>query len=269
MSNALAPHIDTHAHVFEPGLATVAQPRYVPSYAAPLAAYLEQLDVNGMQRGVLVQPSFLGSDNSYLLAALAQAPDRLRGVIVVDTAHLESELSEERMARLDASGVRGMRLNLVGAAVPALQSAEWQIVGERLAALGWHLEIQAAGAQWEALESALTAWPSTVVIDHLGLPSPDERDAKRRVLRLASRINTWVKVSGFYRSQPGEALSMTSALRSAGLTERLVFGSDWPFTRFEDQRYADLKYRAVEALGDDAERVLGQNALRLMGWGFG
>ena len=76
--------VDAHAHVFEPGLATVRDARYVPAYAAPLEQYLARLDEHGLERGVLVQPSFLGTDNSYLLAALAREPERLRGVIVVD-----------------------------------------------------------------------------------------------------------------------------------------------------------------------------------------
>nr|CUV26796.1 protein of unknown function [Ralstonia solanacearum] len=40
------------------------------SYDATLPAYLAQLDAHGLSHGVLIQPSFLGVDNSYLLAAL-------------------------------------------------------------------------------------------------------------------------------------------------------------------------------------------------------
>ena len=61
--------IDTHAHVFERGLPLARHRRYVPDYDAPLDAYLNQLDRHGVSHGVLVQPSFLGTDCGYLLAA--------------------------------------------------------------------------------------------------------------------------------------------------------------------------------------------------------
>ncbi len=83
-STARITGIDTHAHVFERGLPLANARRYAPGYDAPLSAYLAQLDAHGLSNGVLIQPSFLGTDNSYLLAALKQAPQRLRGVAVID-----------------------------------------------------------------------------------------------------------------------------------------------------------------------------------------
>ncbi|MCS0468087.1 hypothetical protein LV178_22070, partial [Burkholderia mallei] len=84
---AAAPHaacgitaIDAHAHVFETGLPLAGRRRYAPDYDAPLDAYLAQLDAHRVSHGVLVQPSFLGSDCRYLLRALARQPRRLRGV---------------------------------------------------------------------------------------------------------------------------------------------------------------------------------------------
>lgn len=59
--------------MFERGLPLAGARRYAPSYDATLPAYLAQLDAHGLSHGVLIQPSFLGVDNSYLLAALRQA----------------------------------------------------------------------------------------------------------------------------------------------------------------------------------------------------
>jgi hypothetical protein len=67
-STARITGIDTHAHVFERGLPLANARRYAPGYDAPLSAYLAQLDAHGLSNGVLIQPSFLGTDNSYLLA---------------------------------------------------------------------------------------------------------------------------------------------------------------------------------------------------------
>ncbi len=66
--------IDTHAHVFARGLPMADVRRYTPAYDVTVEEYLARLDAHGMSHGVLVQPSFLGSDNSYLLQAIARAP---------------------------------------------------------------------------------------------------------------------------------------------------------------------------------------------------
>lgn len=74
-----------HAHVFARDLPLAGERRYAPHYDAPLALYLAQLDAHDIARGVLVQPSFLGADNRYLLAALSLERSRLRGIAVIDS----------------------------------------------------------------------------------------------------------------------------------------------------------------------------------------
>ena len=61
---------------------------------APLEKYLGMLDTIGFARGVLVQGSAHGRDNSAMLDALKRRPDRLRGVAVAD-----AEISEAICAR--------------------------------------------------------------------------------------------------------------------------------------------------------------------------
>jgi predicted TIM-barrel fold metal-dependent hydrolase len=51
---------------------------------APLEKYLTMLDTVGFARGVLVQGSAHGRDNSAMLDALRREPARLRGVAVAD-----------------------------------------------------------------------------------------------------------------------------------------------------------------------------------------
>ncbi len=112
--------IDCHAHVFSRDLELAAVRRYTPGYDATLAQYLSHLHAHGLSHGVLVQPSFLGTDNRYLLAALRQAPEQLRGVVVVERDVSRAELDD--MARL---GVVGVRLNLMGKALPDFRDAAW------------------------------------------------------------------------------------------------------------------------------------------------
>ena len=74
--------VDTHAHVFTRDLPMPDQRRAPSGYDARPEDYLQQLDANGISHGVLVQPSFLGTDNSYLVDALRRYPQRLRGIAV-------------------------------------------------------------------------------------------------------------------------------------------------------------------------------------------
>jgi predicted TIM-barrel fold metal-dependent hydrolase len=62
--------IDTHAHVFAASCAIAPAARYRPAGETPAEAWLALQDAAGVTHGVLVQPSFLGTDNSYLLETL-------------------------------------------------------------------------------------------------------------------------------------------------------------------------------------------------------
>src|SRR5438876_523740 len=76
--------IDSHAHVFSRGLKLAATRRYAPDYDATLAEYLNHLGAHGLSHGVLVQPSFLGTDNSYLLPALIHQLTPIGLKLVID-----------------------------------------------------------------------------------------------------------------------------------------------------------------------------------------
>ncbi|PLC42797.1 hypothetical protein C0Q88_12765 [Ralstonia pickettii] len=230
--------IDTHAHVFERGLPLADARRYAPTYDAPLPAYLAQLDAHGVSHGVLVQPSFLGVDNSYLLAALKQAPQRLRGVAVIDPAAPETLL-----AQMNAEGIVGIRLNLIGAADPQLKSPVWQAALARLHALGWHVELHVEARRLPALLQPLLEAQVNVVVDHFGRPDPalGVDDPGFAALLAAGRSRrVWVKISGAYRNGAngrGEAIAQAAMprLKDALGLDRLVWGSDWPHTQFESQ----------------------------------
>lgn len=230
--------IDMHAHVFERGLQLADARRYAPTYDAPLPAYLAQLDAHGVSHGVLVQPSFLGVDNSYLLAALKQAPQRLRGVAVIDPAAPETLLTQ-----MNAEGIVGIRLNLIGAADPQLKSPVWQAALARLHALGWHVELHVEARRLPALLQPLLEAQVSVVVDHFGRPDPalGVDDPGFAALLAAGRSRrVWVKISGAYRNGAngrGEAIALAAMprLKDALGLDRLVWGSDCPHTQFESQ----------------------------------
>jgi predicted TIM-barrel fold metal-dependent hydrolase len=75
--------IDTRAHVFAASCAIAPGARYRPLGEAPVGEWLALQDAAGVTHGVLVQPSFLGTDTSCLLETLRVQPQRLRATVVV------------------------------------------------------------------------------------------------------------------------------------------------------------------------------------------
>lgn len=235
--------IDSHAHLFVRGLPLAAQRRHAPDYDATLDAYVAHLSAQGLSQGVLVQPSFLGTDNGWLAAVARRYPQRFRGVAVVDPA-----IDEAQLAALAASGIVGARLNLIGLPLPDLEQGPWPRLLARLNAMGWHIEIHRGAADLPVLLDALLAQRCTVVVDHFGRPDPaaGARDPGfRALLRRADSGRVWVKLSAAYRSVETQTSANAGAAAGDGAAagtvlaahllaafspQRLVWGSDWPHT---------------------------------------
>jgi predicted TIM-barrel fold metal-dependent hydrolase len=253
----ILPVIDTHAHVFHRGLKLTPGRRYAPDYDAPLSLYLEQLDHNGISNGVLVQPSFLGTDNSYLVECLKQTNGRLRGIAVVDPA-----TSADELRALDRAGIVGIRLNLVGQPLPDLATGEWKGLLANVKAMDWQVEIQRNASDLAVLVPQLLDLGVTVVLDHYTLPDPKLGVADpgfQSVLKLGATKKVWVKISAPYRNgAAGESFAKEAypLLRSAYGLDRLLWGSDWPHTQFEaTQTYAKNREFLDTLIADKSERA--------------
>ncbi|MFJ4433529.1 amidohydrolase family protein [Pseudomonas sp. NPDC089395] len=262
--------IDTHAHIFRQDLPMVPSRRYSPAYDALIEQYLAHLDRFGLSHGVLIQPSFLGTDNRYMLQALRRHPERLRAVAVVDAS-----ISDQALDALAEAGVVGIRLNLVGKQLADYAGPEWTALFKRLAVRGWQVEIQRGFDDLALIVPAILACGVDVVVDHFGLPASgiDPRnDSHRTFLHLLAEPKLWLKLSAAYRSQSdlAKAKVLLAQVREAvGGLERFLWGSDWPHTQFEQQtRYAE-QYAFFEALlPDPGERaqVLRDNPAKLFGF---
>lgn len=261
--------IDTHAHIFRRDLPMVPGRRYSPDYDATTADYLAHLDAHGLSHGVLIQPSFLGTDNSFIEQAIAAHPDRLRGVAVVSR-----EIEASELDRLTAAGFAGVRLNLVGKELEDYASPEWQSLFEKLAARGLQLEIQRRFEDFASFLPAMMASGVSIVIDHFGLPEGGIDIGKPEhaaLLALLDSDQLWVKVSAIYRGPMTEREAIDSLAllrRAAGGIDRMIWGSDWPHTQHEtNTRYA-AQFALVGTLFPiEAEKrqVLVDNAARLFG----
>jgi predicted TIM-barrel fold metal-dependent hydrolase len=238
------PHAcDTHAHVFGPAAQfPYADDRSYTPPDAPLAKYLAMLDAVGFDRGVLVQGSAHGRDNSAMLDALARQPARLRGVAVADET-----VSSEMLRRWNDLGVRALRFNhffrdgqlhyLGGVPLTAAQT-----LAPVMAELGWHLQLWIDVKDLPEAIPILKAIGLPVVVDHMG--RSDARAGTRTngfqsLLRAVGEGWCWAKLSGAHRISQNapdypDARPFHEALVTAN-PERLVWGGDWPHPRVEGE----------------------------------
>lgn len=232
------PIVDTHVHVFTRALPLADVRRHSPSGDFPPAALFAVTARHGVRDIVVVQPSFLGTDNSYLVEALALAPERLRGIVVVDPG-----VTDPALDAYAAAGVVGVRLNLLGRDCSAVLAPDWTALLKRIAARGWQIEIQAEGRDFPRLLDAIVPLGAPVVVDHFGRPDPALGIADpgfRRLLAAGPEGTLFVKISGSYRCGGADAAPYARALLDHLGPGRLLWGSDWPHTQHEATRtYAD------------------------------
>jgi predicted TIM-barrel fold metal-dependent hydrolase len=252
--------VDTHFHVFEAGVG-VAGARYVPHYSARLSDWIAKAQKVGIHHGVCVQPSFLGTDNSLMLRALADHPDLLRGIAVV-----APNVQAEVLHAMHRAGVRGLRLNLAGIShdIPEWTQAEhlWQFMHS----FDWHVELHTDQGR---LPDVLTQLPSDIalVVDHMAKPlEVSAADLSLQALVQRAKLSAvHVKLSGAYRLNGLSADQLANLLCQELGPDAMLWGSDWPCTRHE--QFADFEQLMAQAhrwLGDVClERVLHDNPLKL------
>jgi predicted TIM-barrel fold metal-dependent hydrolase len=264
--------VDCHAHVFTRDLPMPDRRRAPAGYDATPEDYLRKLGENGITHGVLVQPSFLGTDNSYLVAALRKYRDRLRGIAVVDP-----DITRAELQALQDGGVVGIRLNLVGLPTPDFTTPAWRALLSELQQRRWQVEVHRAAGELAVVVDPLVAAGIDVVVDHFGRPNENagiDDPGFRHLLALGPSRKVWVKLSGAYRNGPagrGEATAVAAMplLRSAFGLDRLVWGSDWPHTLFEKTVDYAAQRRLLETWlpdADDRRVVLRDTAVKLFGF---
>ncbi len=221
---------DTHFHVFEPGYAHVPDPLYTfPD--GTLEQYLQLVRTLGLERTVLVQPTYYGTDTSLLLDVLRKVGPSCRGV-----ARVADDVTDADLDVLHEAGVRALRLDLFAlAGRPTGEIVEHvQRSARRAAARGWHLQFYSPGTVVRDLLPFLADFDHTFVIDHMGymLEADGLGDADTaRLLDVLAQGRCWIKLSGAYRIAKDKPLSHVAPLGRALVQtrpDRLLWGSDWP-----------------------------------------
>jgi predicted TIM-barrel fold metal-dependent hydrolase len=226
--------VDSHAHVMSRDAPLAAQRHSAPKRDVTVEEYLAVLDNHGVACGVLTAPSFYGTDNSLLLAALDTACGRLRG-----TAIVAPDIERDALQTMAARGVVGVRLNWIRRdSIPDVASPEYRRLFTLLAELDLHVEIFLEGAKLAPVLPKLRASGVKVVIDHFAHPDPAQGVACpgfQQALAGVRAGDTWVKLSAPYRLGGVDAQRYVDELLDAGGPGQLVWASDWPFVSHENE----------------------------------
>src|SRR5258705_10892083 len=234
---------DTHAHVFGPSdRFPYADDRSYTPPDAPLEKYLGMLDTIGFARGVLVQGSAHGRDNSAMLDSLRRQPKRLRGVAVAD-----ADISPASLREWNELGVRGLRFNHFfrdgrlhyRGGVPLAAAEKLAPV---MAELGWHLQLWIDVKELPQTVPVLKSLGLPVVIDHMGRTDAragTAREGFQSLLRAVGDGWCWAKLSGAHRISRGapdypDGRPFHEALVRAN-PERLGCGGAWPHPPLEGE----------------------------------
>lgn len=256
---------DTHFHVFNAGVA-VEGARYVPQYSARLSDWIQQARHAGVTRGVWVQPSFLGTDNSLMIEALEAHPDMLRGIAVVGP-----DVRIETLKAMHPSGVRGIRLNLSGISHDIPEWTQSDHIWEAIHTLGWHLEVHTDPGKLPQVLRQIPA-DTPLVVDHMAKPleacacDPTLQALKKH----ASLAPVYVKLSGAYRLGGVNPEVLSAVLLKEMGPSAVLWGSDWPCTNHEQFGHFETLIAQAQAWIDHdcIERVMVHNPNQLY-WGPG
>jgi D-galactarolactone isomerase len=264
---------DCHHHIYDARFPVAPNATLKPgdAFVADYRALQRRI---GTTRNVIVQPSTYGTDNRLLVESLAAFGKNARGVAVVNTGVSDAELKQ-----LHAAGVRGVRFNLAPPGTTTLDMV--RPLAERIAPLGWHVQVNAPAAD---LLEARTTWsdlPCPVVFDHLGRvlqPGTLDQATFAMIRELVQKDKAWVKLSGFYLDSRFRAPTYADSVRVASTyaaegPERVVWGSDWPHPTEQAKKIipddALLFDLLTEAVPNDGarKRVLVDNPAKLYQFG--
>ena len=272
---------DTHFHIFGPPEQFPFAPtrQYTPP-AAPLEHYLHVAAVIGISRGVVVQPSVHGLDNTVTLEAIKKSNGRFLGV-----ARIDDKTTKDELQRLRDAGIRGVRFNLLNRPRGNIKLDVFDHAAERAAELGWSVDLHIDPKNLLEHEKRIRALPTAVVIDHMARVNPPEgleQPAFQLLLDLLKDQKFWVKVTGadklcrsdvhsYFGLPFVDVIPFARALIAAA-PNRIIWGTDWPhsnnFAPGKTPNDGDLLELLAQFAPDEATRrkILVDNPAALYGF---
>lgn len=277
--------VDCHVHIVGPLAHFPQEPTRHYTCAEATLPMLRAAAGAEVQRFVVVQPSFYGTNNEATLQACDTLNGRSRAVAVVDPARVD----DDQASRLKARGVAGLRINLNSRLAGDHRQLQGVLGAHAALAqrIGWHLQLVLPFPALLGAARLIETVPVPVVIDHFGLPLGKRPDSgEGRALRdIVAMPHVWVKLSAPYRLGQGDYVTATPRDWLAAMLEaapdRCLWGSDWPHVPpAGEQRgpestppnrplsYAELLGDFIAALGSAelVSRILVRNPERLYGF---
>lgn len=241
--------IDAHVHVWTPDVKRYPLAAgFRPDQMAPASFTPEELLAHarpcGVTRVVLVQMSFYGFDNTYMLETMRRFPGVFGGIAVID----ENNAPADAMGKLKLQGVRGFRIRPGDAQAdkwldtPGMQ-AMWRSGAEQNLAMCCLINPDAL----PRLDAMCQKFPETpVVVDHfarIGIDGQIREADLTALCRLARHRHTYVKISAYYAlgKKLPPYLDLAPMIRRLYETfgpQRLMWATDCPY-QVQEHKYDD------------------------------
>jgi len=235
------PAIDAHSHIWTPDTAKFPLAGgYRRANMEPASFTVEELlqQMQGVDVGrvVLIQMSFYGYDNSYMLKAIADHPGKFRGVAVIEQDQGDPV---DQMKHLKSQGCSGFRIypkdrNFDTWLASDTMHAMWKTGAEQQLNMCCLMDTNGL----PALDQMCRMYPNTpVVIDHMcriGVTGEIVEAELQALCDMARHRNVTVKISAFYalgkKAPPYTDLGpMIQKLLQAYGPQRLMWASDGPY----------------------------------------
>jgi 2-pyrone-4,6-dicarboxylate lactonase len=224
--------VDTHTHIFGPAAVYPFSPKrpYSPP-DAPLEAFRALHARIGVERAIIVNATVHGFDNRVVTDAIAQSGGRYKGV-----ANVNNAMSDAELVALGKAGICACRFAFLKRLGGVGDMNVFRALVDRVAAIGWHVDIYLEAGTIAEFVPILKALPVTYVIDHMGTISAakgvDDAEFKALLDLQASDDKCWVKISGPERASASgppfrDAVPFAAKLID-NAPDRVMWGTDWP-----------------------------------------
>jgi D-galactarolactone isomerase len=185
------------------------------------------------------------------------------------------DVDDAELARLHAGGMRGVRFMMLAGGV--LPWSALEPLAERIAPLGWHINLQLDGRDLPQFEERLHALPCLLVIDHLGKflgPVATAADSVQSLHRLLDGGRCWIKLSAPYESSiagPPAYADVAPLARELARRhpQRCLWASNWPHPNVRPSPDEGALLAWARDAVDDAptwRQILVDNPSRLYGF---
>ena len=234
---------DCHFHLFcrdQTAYPFSPEARYTPrkEQMGTAQQLLALLDFHGLSHGLVVSSGPYQDDCRCALDSIAGSSGRLKGIAIVKPG-----ISDIELARLDAAGIVGIRLNMLRDGMAPFTGAESLRLLARCRELGWFVQIHCEHEHLIEAGPVVRAEGVRLLIDHFSRPRVEEGihgAGFAALLELSRSTDCVVKLSGPFRSSragyPYEDVDafVAAVIEAYGL-DRCIWGSDWPFMELDER----------------------------------